>query len=115
MWRLLGGELLWASKQLLAQPLVLIALVAGAVTTSAVLSTNAPGPVAQLPVRIILGVGVGWLLAATLRGLRYRKRRTSSSESEPLRPLTAAAELASVVIVVTLVVWLLVWLATAVT
>ena len=116
MWRLLGGELLWAIRQVIAAPWVLAGLVVGSVGTLLVLDSGAPGPVAELPMRVLLAVVVGWLLAAGGRAISDRdasSRATGDDRSE-VRPLAAATILAAAIAAVALLMWLLVWLVTSV-
>ena len=114
MWRLLGGELLWALRQVIAAPWVLTGLLGGFVGTLLVLGADAPGPVAELPLRVLLAAAVGLLLAAGARAVSGRdaSSRSGRDADGQVRPLTAATIVAAVIAVVTLVAWLAVWLVT---
>lgn len=116
MWRLLGGELLWALRQVIAAPWVLAGLLGGFVGTLLVLGVDAPGPVAELPLRLLIATAVGLLLAAGGRAVSGRdaSSRSERGEEGQVRPLTAATIVASVIAVVTLLTWLVVWLVTVV-
>lgn len=111
LWRLLLGELAWASRQLLAAPWVLGGLVLGSAASVAVLGAAAPGPVLDPPWRILVALGVGLLLAVGARTVRYGGTGGPVGEGER-RPGTAAVVLSGSVAAVVLAAWLLVWLVT---
>lgn len=115
MWRLLGGELLWALRQLVSAPWVLAGLVVGFAATVAVLHSAAPGPVLEPPWRLLVGVGAGVLLASAARGIQR------STESDPPAgrrqeqqggPVTAATIVAGITTCIVLLIWLLAWAVT---
>lgn len=119
MWRLVGGELLWALRQLVAAPWVLAGLLVGFAATLAVLDAAAPGPVLEAPWRILVAIGAGLLLASSARGIQWSTGRTVPHDREPLgpvrRPLTAATEVAGSITLLVLVAWLVTWGVTVVT
>lgn len=112
MWRLLGGELLWALRQLIAKPWVLIGLLAGFFATLGVLGTTAPGPVLASPWRLVAAIAAGWLVAAGVRELQQVRsgRQDRAGEGPDARALLGASIVSGTVTVVILLVWLLVWL-----
>lgn len=112
MWRLLGGELLWALRQVVAAPWVLSGLLVGFVGTLLVLGAGAPGPVADPPWRVLIAVAVGLLLAAGGRAIlgQDASLRSEVDREGQVRPMTAATIVASVIAVATLMVWFAVWL-----
>lgn len=78
MWRLLGGKLLWALRQVIVAPWVLAGLVVGFVCTLLVLGADAPGPVAGVQWGVLFAVAAGLLLAAGGRAVSSRESRSRS-------------------------------------
>lgn len=108
MWRLLAGEVAWGIRQLIPHPLVLAGLAGGFVTTIAVLSAAAPGPILDLQWRVLVAVAVGLLLAAGARRLE-ESTGAPSDASDADRPLLGATVVSAAIIVLVLVAWLVVW------
>lgn len=115
MWRLLGGELVWALRQLAARPWVGLGLAGGATATFAVLSAIAPGPVIDPPWRLLVAIAAGLVVAAGIRELERSLAKPTGTEHREDRdgelPLIGAAEVAAGATVAVLIVWLAVWAA----
>jgi hypothetical protein len=113
IWRLIGGELVWAARQLAAQPWMLAGSFAGFAATLGVLSAAAPGPILAPPWRVLVAIAAGLLVAAGVRGL-WRSLDAGNSArgarpTEDERPLVGAAVITGGLTVTTLMLWLAVW------
>lgn len=114
MWRLLGGELLWAVRQLTARPAVLAGLLAGFAATLAVLGAAAPGPILEPPWRVVVALGAGWLVAGATGQVQelLGDEPRSAPAGDRRRPVLGAGIVSGGLTAVVLVVWLVVWLLT---
>ncbi len=115
MWRLLGGELLWALRQLAARPWTAFGLVGGFVATFSILSAIAPGPIVDPPWRLLMALASGLVIAAGVRELEPARGRpadmTVRDEVDEQLPLVGATVVCAGATVAVLIAWLAVWAA----
>lgn len=113
VWQLIGGELIWAARQLVTRPLVLAGLLGGFAAALGVLGAAAPGPILDLPWRVLAAIGAGLAVAACVRGLERvqgARDRHQPRPDEDEQALLGAAVISGGVTATTLIVWLVVWL-----
>lgn len=114
LWRLVGGELVWAGRQLATERWALVGLFGGFAATFSVLSTAAPGPIVDPPWRMLTASVVGLLIAAGVRGLRLRANsaghKATRRRAADTRPLIGATVISGALAVVLLISWMIVWL-----
>lgn len=114
MWRLLLGEMVWALRQLAAEPLVPLGMVVGFVVTLLVLDAAAPGPVLEGLWRMVVAVVAGHLVgsgAAWLKHVVANRRSVAGGEAATDdMPVVGATVIAGVATVALLLAWLVVWL-----
>lgn len=114
LWRLVGGELVWAGRQLTTQPWALVGLFGGFAATFSVLSTAAPGPILDPPWRMLTAIVVGILIASGVHGLRLRAdaagQNATRRRAADTRPLIGAMVISGALAVVLLISWIIVWL-----
>lgn len=105
LWRLVLGEAAWALRELAREPVVVVALLAGAVTGLAVLGAAAPGPVVPWPGRVVVALFVGLLVA---RAVAHRRERRDAEPGH--EPAVAATEVVGALAGLVLLGWLTAWL-----
>jgi hypothetical protein len=114
MWRLIGGELVWAARRLVARPWVLVGLLVGFAAALGVLGAAAPGPSLDAPWRVLVAIAAGLLVAAGIRGLRVSPESAGGDGAERSverqLPLVGAWEISGGLTVAILIVWLGMWL-----